>query len=257
MKKQIGLVLVLTAALWAAIGVGSSVLAAAQPKDVKPDNPAYKAVQTLIDQGYLSVYQDGSFQGDRPVDRYTLATAIAKVLTDVQSGKLALPSEEMKTLRQLATEFRAELVEVAGQTSALAQTQEKTTGELTAVKEDTTRLLGESYQQQQALSATRQDVEALKAETAKQAELIKQLQASTADNQELANVQKTLNEVVIPQAQALAVKQRTQEAALADLQGEFQSYRRISEADLAALKTQNRNQLYGGVIAILVLLMVR
>jgi chromosome segregation ATPase len=238
------------------VGTGG-VAAAESPKDVTPDNPAYKAIQTLIDQGYLGVFQDGSFRGDRPADRYTLATVIARLLSDIQSGKLVLPNEEMKTVRQLATEFRAELVEVAGQATALAQAQEKTAGGLAVVKEDTTRLLGELYQQQQGLAAVQKDLQALQADTTKQGETLKQLQVTAAGGQELANVQKTVNEVLVPQSQALAAKQRALESSLSDLQAEFQSYRRISEQDLATLKTQSRNQLYGGLLAALLLLVVR
>ncbi|MDI6871619.1 MAG: S-layer homology domain-containing protein [Bacillota bacterium] len=216
------------------------------PKDVPPNHPAYRAIQTLIEQGYLGVFQDGAFRGDRPVDRYTLATVVARLMSDVQSGKLVLPSEEMKTLRQLATEFRAELVEVAGQVTAVAQAQEKTAGEVAVVREDTTRLLGELYQQQQAVAALQRDVQALQAETARQ-----------ADREALAALTKTVNEVLVPQAQALSARQSTLEASMKDLQAEFESYRRASEREMAALKVQNRNQLIGGLMLAALLFLSR
>lgn len=239
------------------LALASGGALAVAPKDVGPDHPAYRAIQTLIEQGYLGVFQDGSFQGDRPVDRYTLATVVARLLSDIQNGKLVLPNEEMKTLRQLATEFRAELVEVAGQASHLAQAQEKTAGEVAVVREDTTRLLGELYQQQQSVAALQKDVQALQAETARQGEALTKVEGIVADRDTLTTVEKTVNEVLVPQAQALGAKQRALETALGDLQAEFQSYRRLSEQDLASLKTQSRNQLIGGLLVAALLFLSR
>lgn len=285
MKSKPGLIAI---GVCLVIALAAAGALADAPKDVPPEHPAYRAIQTLIDRGYLGVFQDGSFQGDRPVDRYTLASALMKVLNDVQSGKLALPNEEMKTLRQLATEFRAELVEVAGKTNALAQAQEKTTGELAIVREDTTRILGELYQQRQALdqqkvtseqqrqaldqhtqaldqqsqalAALRQQVDALKAETAKQQESLTDLQQRVADDQEVAQLGKTVNEVLVPQLQALLGRQKSLEAALGgfqDLRAEFDSYRRATDKEVSELKAQNRNQLIGGILVAAALLMLR
>lgn len=204
------------------------------PKDVPPTHPAYRAIQTLIDQGYLSTFQDGSFRGDRPVDRYTLAAVVARLLADIQAGKLVLPNEEMKTLRQLATEFRAELVEVAGQVTAVAQAQEKTSGAVAVLREDTTRLLGELYQQQQAVATLQRDLQALRAELARQPESATQ-----------------------SQFQSISAKQRSLEASVQALQAEFQSYRRASEQEVARLKAQNRNVIIGGALAAVLLLFSR
>ncbi|MGE5553165.1 MAG: S-layer homology domain-containing protein [Betaproteobacteria bacterium] len=213
------------------IGLALSLPALAEaPKDVPPNHPAYRAIQTLIDQGYLSAFQDGSFRGDRPVDRYTLATVVARLLADIQSGKLVLPNEEMKTLRQLSTEFRAELVEVAGQVTAVAQAQEKTAGEVAVVREDVTRLMGELYQQQQALAGLQRDLQALQAKP----------DAATQ-----------------AQVQAIAAKQESLRTSLQELQVEFQSYRRVSQQEMADLKVQNRNLMIGGAMLALLLLFGR
>lgn len=241
--------------LCVALGGGSAALAEA-PKDVRPDHPAYRAVQTLIEQGYVGVFQDGSFQGDRPVDRYTLATVVARLMSDVQSGKLVLPNDEMKTLRQLATEFRAELVEVAGQTNALAQAQEKTAGEVTVLREDTTKLVTELYKQQEILSGLSADLEALKSEAGRQAEVLKALEDRAADAKTLGAIQ-VETEALRAQAQALIAKQGALEGALGDLRAEFESYRRASEADIASLKADSRNHLIGGVLVAALLFLSR
>lgn len=279
MKSKLGLVAVGVCLMLALVGTG---VLADGPKDVPPDHPAYRAIQTLIDRGYVGVFQDGSFQGERAVDRYTFATALVKVLNDVQSGKLVLPTEEMKTLRQLATEFRAELVEVAGKTNTLAQAQDKTAGELAIVREDTTRILGELYQQRQSLdqqkqvvdqqgvtldqhaqtlASLQQQIAALKGEIAKeQAEVAGVRQQQAADKQALTDLGKTVDEVVVPQVQAVVARQKSVETALVglqDLRAEFDSYRKASDKAIAELKAENRNQLIGGILTAVALLLLR
>ncbi len=218
------------------------------PKDVPPTHPAYRAIQTLIDQGYLSTFQDGSFRGDRPVDRFTLAAVVARLLSDIQTGKLVLPNEEMKTLRQLATEFRAELVEVAGQVTSVAQAQEKTAGEVAVVREDTTRLLGELYQQQQTVATLQHDLRALQSGLSAGQNDLQALRAEVAGRPAGA----TQAEV-----QAITAKQRSLEASLQELQAEFQSYRRVSEQEVAELRAQNRNLMIGGALVAVLLLLGR
>ncbi|HHW15010.1 MAG TPA: hypothetical protein GXX28_08775 [Firmicutes bacterium] len=232
-------------------------VAAAAPRDVPPSHPAYLAIQKLIDQGYLSVFQDGSFQGDRPVDRYTLAAVIARLLSDIQSGKVVLPNEEMKTLRQLATEFRAELVEVAGKVNDVAQKQEKAEREMTVARDDLTALHGGLYEQQQALESLQGKVQGLERETARQAQLLAELQKRSADSETLGGVQKTVNEVLVPQVESVVAAQRSLESSLQDLRAEFESYRKASDAEVAALKTQTRNQLIGGAVVALLLYLFR
>lgn len=243
--------------VWLALMCLTAPVWAAAPRDVAPSHPAYRAIQKLIDQGYLSVFQDGSFQGDRPVDRYTLATVVARLLADIQSGKVVLPNEEMKTLRQLATEFRAELVEVAGKVNDVAQKQEQTDRQLTVARDDLTSLHAQLYTQEQTLSGLQGKVQQLEGEAARQAQLLEALQKKSADNETLNEVQKTVNEVLVPQVQAMVANQRTLEGSLQDLRAEFDSYRKASESEVAALKAQTRNQLIGGVVVAVLLYLFR
>lgn len=81
-----------------------------KPTDVPPDHWAYKAVVTLVDKGYLTYFQDGSFQGNAPVDRFNLAVIVAKILNEVAIGHRPASREDMAMLRKLTTEFQDELV---------------------------------------------------------------------------------------------------------------------------------------------------
>ncbi|GBC95935.1 S-layer protein SlpA [bacterium HR16] len=66
------------------IVLGIVVTASAQ-QDVPPGHWAYEAVQTLIRQGILKGYPDGSFRGTKPVTRYEFATALRDALQEVGS----------------------------------------------------------------------------------------------------------------------------------------------------------------------------
>ncbi len=87
-------------------------LAANDPSDVPSSHWAYQAVKLMIDKGYLQLYQDQSFQGDKPVDRYTLAVVISKILNEIAAGRVGSTKEDVDLLRKLTNEYWSELVEM-------------------------------------------------------------------------------------------------------------------------------------------------
>jgi hypothetical protein len=117
----------------------SGLALAAEPKDVPADHWAYKAVKQLIDQGYLQLYQDQTFQGNQPVDRYTLATVVVKILNEVASGGVSTNRDDVKILRELTNELRQELVKVISDNTTYSnKTEEMKRGDL-VLKEDLIR----------------------------------------------------------------------------------------------------------------------
>lgn len=80
-------------------------------RDVPPGHWAYEAVRVLVSKGYLTVSQDGTFRGNEPVDRYTLASALARILSDIESGKAQASAYDVQLLRKLTNDYRAELVQ--------------------------------------------------------------------------------------------------------------------------------------------------
>lgn len=90
-------------------------------KDVAPGHWAYQAVKTLVDQGYLGLYADRTFRGSEPVDRYTLAMVVARLLQESVGGGVALTKEDSELLRRLTGEFRGELVDIAARTKDLEE----------------------------------------------------------------------------------------------------------------------------------------
>ncbi|MGD8400422.1 MAG: S-layer homology domain-containing protein [Bacillota bacterium] len=112
---------------------------AAEPKDVPADHWAYQAVKQLIDQGYLQLYQDQTFQGNQPVDRYTLATVVAKILNDIASGGVGTNRNDVKILRELTNELRQELVKVISDSSTYSKKTEEMKRSDLVMREDLIR----------------------------------------------------------------------------------------------------------------------
>lgn len=84
----------------------------AQIKDVDPSNPVYQSVKALVDKGYLSLYEDSTFRGDKTVTRYQLADIVAKILAKVDDGTTTVAPGDANSIRQLTVEFRKELVDI-------------------------------------------------------------------------------------------------------------------------------------------------
>src|SRR5690606_16825053 len=95
--------MVLCALLVSALVVPSA--GALEVSDVPPGHWAYEAVSTLLERGYLPPGEDQLFRGDEAVDRYTLASVVAQLLAEVESGRAAATSEDLRTLQLLTEEL--------------------------------------------------------------------------------------------------------------------------------------------------------
>ncbi|MGM0370332.1 MAG: S-layer homology domain-containing protein [Bacillota bacterium] len=116
-KKIVSLLLVLLLLLTNI----SMVMASDNIEDVPNDHWAYESVAKLVDQGYMSLYDGNKFEGENKVSRYELAEVIAKMLANVNQGQVDPESDDLLSLKNLATEFRSELVEVVNQNEKLEQ----------------------------------------------------------------------------------------------------------------------------------------
>lgn len=124
----------------AAFGAGSA-LAANNPVDVPPSHWAYQAVKQMIDKGYLQLYQDQSFQGDKPVDRFTLAVVVSKILNEIAAGRVAGTQEDVELLRKLTNEYWSELVEMNIKESRSSKRMESLSKQDQIFKEDLTQTM--------------------------------------------------------------------------------------------------------------------
>lgn len=104
---------ILTLVLVCVCGLASFGMAATQIKDVDSSHWAYKSVKLLIEKGYMSLYEDNTFRGDKSVTRYQLAEIVAKILEKIGEGSTTVNPADVTNIRQVTVEFRKELVEIA------------------------------------------------------------------------------------------------------------------------------------------------
>jgi chromosome segregation ATPase len=112
----------------------------AEIKDVPKEHWAYQSVKLLVDKGYLGLYGDGTFQGTKAVDRYTLAMVIARILNEIDSGRIGATPDDVELLRKLSGEFREELVLIASELETFKKTMDEHDKARQVTKEDISKL---------------------------------------------------------------------------------------------------------------------
>lgn len=122
-------------------GLSTTSFGANSPSDVSPSHWAYQAVKVMIDKGYLQLYQDQSFQGDKPVDRYTLAVVISKILNEIAAGRVGSTKEDVELLRKLTNEYWSELVEMNIKGNQSSKRMESLSKQDQIFKEDLTQTM--------------------------------------------------------------------------------------------------------------------
>ncbi len=139
--KTFKLILVGLAVLSMLVVFSITSMAANSPADVSASHWAYQAVKVMIDKGYLQLYQDQSFQGDKPVDRYTLAVVISKILNEIAAGRVGSAKEDVELLRKLTNEYWSELVEMNIKGSQSSKRMESLSKQDQIFKEDLTQTM--------------------------------------------------------------------------------------------------------------------
>lgn len=91
------------------LNMATPVLAATQVTDVPVDHWAYHAVNTVVSRGYLTLFEDGTFQGSRGVDRYSLASVIARLLDDIEVARVRGSSGDLVEISELRLRFEEDL----------------------------------------------------------------------------------------------------------------------------------------------------
>jgi len=130
------------------------------PKDIPPDHWAYKMVKELLQKGYFSLYDDGTFKGDKAVDRLTLAGIVSKLLDEV--GKKEIPTisrRELEDLKKLSEEFKDEIIDFKEKSAALDDRLKKMEEEQKLLNDALTRIVDETGEMMNRLAS---DLEALK-----------------------------------------------------------------------------------------------
>ncbi|MEW5946651.1 MAG: S-layer homology domain-containing protein [bacterium] len=95
-----------TAALLAVVGTAACAVEIA---DVGPGHWAYESIQMLVERGYLALYDDRTFQGDKPLSRVVFAAALGKLIDQIESGEIRMSGVDLKAIKKLSDEFKGDM----------------------------------------------------------------------------------------------------------------------------------------------------
>jgi hypothetical protein len=137
------------------------------PRDLAPGHWAHHAARDLAERGILKGFPDGTFKGHAPVNRFTLARALAQTLGEIDAlappetggaddahgpggagpavrpgGPGALAPDDARTLARLARELSRELSRLSLRTAGLEQQVDGHRLEMESLKARTDRLSG-------------------------------------------------------------------------------------------------------------------
>ncbi len=107
MKGKVAVLLILCLLL-----APMSMARGAEIQDLDEDHWAYDIVQDLVEKGFLSLFDDDTFRGERELTRLEMAEVIARILEHIEQREVALTGADLRNLRELTIEFREELVEL-------------------------------------------------------------------------------------------------------------------------------------------------
>ncbi len=119
MIKRTGCLLIAILLLMTFVPV--SLLAGVEIEDISSDHWAYEEVVYLIEEGYLTLYEDDTFRGQNLISRYQMAVLMARILQQLDERELPTEEEDLELMRELTTEFRRDLVELAEEARNIQQ----------------------------------------------------------------------------------------------------------------------------------------
>jgi len=128
------------------LAISSSSLAGAAkgPTDIPPGHWAYQTIQQLLARGWVTLYDDGTFRGDKPVDRLTFAATLGKILDDLTRGVPGgISRQDLEDLRALAEDFKDDIVNFKVKSDELDRRIQQLDESQQAIQQDITRLTDE------------------------------------------------------------------------------------------------------------------
>ncbi|MFH1538571.1 MAG: S-layer homology domain-containing protein [bacterium] len=112
MKRLFVILMVLVAAR-------CTIAAAVEIEDIDKSHWAYEKVQRLVKEGYLALYEDNTFRGDRAVSRVIFAAALGKLIDQIESGEVRMQGVDIKAVKKLSDEFKTEIADYDTRVAAL------------------------------------------------------------------------------------------------------------------------------------------
>ncbi|MFC1751930.1 S-layer homology domain-containing protein [Thermoproteota archaeon] len=75
-------------------------------KDIPQSDPNYPAVKNCVNSGYLPLFNDQTFRGNKTISRKELAVVIDKLITDIDKQGMNLNKDQVQELVNLAKEYK-------------------------------------------------------------------------------------------------------------------------------------------------------
>ncbi|NLM42263.1 MAG: hypothetical protein GX199_08165 [Firmicutes bacterium] len=154
MKRKVicGLILALVFSMTA------PALAETKLTDVPVDHWAYHAVNTVVSKGYLTLFEDGSFQGTRAVDRYSLASVIARLLEDIEVSRVRGTTGDLTAIGDLRTRFEEDLATWYADQQSLRDSVKRVEENALAAEERVSRVVAAQVALEEELAALRKEI---------------------------------------------------------------------------------------------------
>ena len=125
--------LAVLAAIVAVAALAAPAFSATNPfMDVDINHWAYDAIGQLAAEGILSGYPDGMYKGKEPTSRYEMASALARMLGNIDMKKA--DKSQLERIRKLVMEFDEELEALGVRVTNLDSTDEDNPGRVTVLE---------------------------------------------------------------------------------------------------------------------------
>lgn len=145
------------------LNVLSPAVTFAKVTDVPVDHWAYHAVNNAVSKGYLTVFEDGTFQGSRAVDRYALANVIARLVEDIEVARVKGTSGDLTLVRELSLKFESDLATWYADQQSLRDELELTNQSAKAADERLSRVVSAQVSLEDRVEEIRESIAALQA----------------------------------------------------------------------------------------------
>ena len=140
------------------------------------------AIQSLIDRGLLELDEEGNFPGKEPVDHYTFAVTIAKILEEIETGTLRASEDDYQLLKEITNEFRKDLTELFAKTGTLEDDLSHNIKEQITVDERVNNIVQKLLEIEEVMSR-------IEANLMKESDMTKELKDSLQEQGELLKQQ--------------------------------------------------------------------
>ncbi len=119
--------------------------------DIPENHWSFHETSQLVDKGYLSLFEDGTFRGETPLSRYAFVAALSKVVAEVDRLKAAKPGAagggaDTTELKSLLAQVKTALGQLETAQQQLGTKAQKTGETQEVLEKDLTQLVDTTRQ---------------------------------------------------------------------------------------------------------------